>query len=117
MAKLHALTVQEGVNASGPGGQWSVNGISTIHAGTASTDTVHLDVSGSAQLGVYATTAIYFRFGISGASGTDDDCVAANDLIIPEATLIFVTIPRGLGKTIYFNHLGVVATTVKTVEI
>ena len=51
MAKLHSLTVQEGVNASGPGGQWTVNGVSTVHDGTTAANTVHLDVSGAAQLG------------------------------------------------------------------
>tara|TARA_R110000822_G_scaffold91919_8_gene211758 strand:+ start:2873 stop:3226 length:354 start_codon:yes stop_codon:yes gene_type:complete len=117
MAKLHALTVQEGVNASGPGGQWTVNGVSTIHAGTGPTHTVHLDVSGAAQLGIYAAKSIYFRFGILGTTGTADDCVAADDLVIPANTLIFITVPRGLGKTIYFNHLGIAVTTVKIVEI
>ena len=117
MADLRKLTVQEGINAGGSGGTWTVNGASTEHTGTGSTATVHLDVSGAAQLGIYAAGDIYFRFGVSGSTGTDDDCVAANDLVIPSETLTFITVPRGLGNTIYFNHLGVAVTTVKVVEI
>ena len=113
MAKLHTLTVQEGINASGPGGQWTVNPVSSTHGGTSATDTIHLDVSGAAQLGIYAAGSIYFRFSADAGS----DCVAANDLVIPGSTLIFIIVPRGLGSTIYFNHLGVAATTVKVVEI
>ena len=50
MAKLHTLTVQEGVNAGGPGGQWTVNAVSTVHTSTAAGHTVHLDVSGAAPV-------------------------------------------------------------------
>ena len=117
MADLRKLTVQEGINAGGSGGTWTVNAVSSSHGGTATTDTIHLDVSGAAQLGIYAAGEIYFRFGVSGATGTDDDCVAANDLVLPSETLTFITVPRGLGNTIYFNHLGVAVTTVKVVEI
>ena len=113
MAKLHSLTVQAGVNASGPGGQGTVNAVSSTHGGTSATDTIHLDVSGAAQLGIYAAGNIYFRFSADAGS----DCVAANDLVIPGSTLVFITVPRGLGNTIYFNHLGVATTTVKVVEI
>jgi len=112
MAKLHSLTVQEGVNAGGSGGQWTVNAIAT-HSSTAEAHTVHVDVSGAAQLGIYAAGNIYFRFSADAGS----DCVAANDLVIPGSTLVFITVPRGLGDTIYFNHLGVATTTVKVVEI
>jgi len=113
MAKLHSLTVQEGVNAGGSGGQWTVNAVSSTHDGTSATDTIHLDVSGAAQLGIYAAGNIYFRF----SADAGEDCVAANDLVIPGSTLVFITVPRGLGNTIYFNHLGVAATTVKVVEV
>ena len=113
MADLRKLTVQEGINAGGSGGTWTVNAVSTEHTGTGTTATVHLDVSGAAQLGIYAAGDIYFRF--SADSGSD--CVADNDLVIPSETLTFITVPRGLGNTIYFNHLGVAVTTVKVVEI
>ena len=113
MAKLHTLPVQEGVNAGGPGGQWTVNAVSSAHTSTAAGHTIHLDVSGAAQLGIYAAGNIYFRF----SADAGDDCIAANDLVIPGSTLVFITVPRGLGNTIYFNHLGVAVTTVKVVEI
>lgn len=113
MAKLHSLTVQEGVNASGPGGQWTVNAVSSAHTSTAAGHTIHLDVSGAAQLGIYAAGNIYFRF----SADAGDDCIADNDLVIPGSTLVFITVPRGLGNTIFFNHLGVAVTTVKVVEI
>lgn len=117
MANLHKFTVQEALNAGGVGGQWTINPVSIIHGGTTSTYTVHLDISGATQLGVYAAGDIYFRFGTAGTTGTTDDCIADDDLLIQANTLVFLTVPRGLGNTIYFNHLGVAATTVKTVEV
>ena len=116
MADLHKLTVQEAMNASGAGGVWTVNAAAT-HGGTATTDTIHLDVSGAGQIGVYAAGEIYFRFGTSGSTGTTDDCNTSNDLKIPGSTLTFITVPRGLGSTIYFNHLGVAAVAVRVVEV
>ena len=113
MANLHKLSVQQAVNAAGSGGQWTVNAVSSEHGATGATDTIHLDVSGAAQLGIYAAGNIYFRF----SADSGDDCIAANDLVIPGSTLVFITVPRGLGNTIYFNHLGVAVTTVKVVEI
>ena len=100
MAKLHSLTVQEGVNAGGSGGQWTVNAIAT-HAGTAEANTVHLDVSGAAQIGVLAAGELFFNF-----SSTTEDVETDNDLYLPANTLVFITVPRGIGNTIYFNHLG-----------
>ena len=113
MADLHKLTVQEAMNASGPGGGWTVNSVSSEHGGTGVTNTIHLDVSGAGQLGIYAAGAIYFRF----SSGAAQDCVQANDLLIPATTLIFITVQRALGPTIYFNHLGIAVTTVRVVEV
>ena len=111
MADLHKLTVQEAMNASGPGGVWTVNAAAT-HSGTATTDTIHLDVSGAGQIGVFAAGDIYFNF-----STTTTDCNTSNDLRIPGETLTFITVPRGLGATIYFNHLGVAAVAVRIVEV
>ena len=111
MAKLHELSVQEAVNAAGSGGQWTVNSAAT-HGGTATTDTVHLVVSGAGQIGVYAAGDIYFNF-----STTTTDCNTSNDLRIPANTLIFITVPLGLGSTVYFNHLGVAACAVRIVEV
>ena len=110
---LNTLSTREAVNAAGSGGGWAVNTIASAHDGTADTDTKSVDVSGAGQLGIYAAGDIYFRF----SSGAAQDCVAANDLLIPSETLTFITVPRGLGPTIYFNHLGVAACTVRIVEV
>ena len=111
MADLHRLSVQEALNASGSGGSWTVNTAAT-HGGTATTDTIHLDVSGAGQIGVFAAGDIYFNF-----STTTTDCNTSNDLKIPGNTLTFITVPLGLGGTVYFNHLGVAAVAVRVVEV
>ena len=111
MANLHKFTVVEAMNASGIGGLWDVNSAAT-HGGTATTDTIHLDVSSAHQLGVYPAGDIYFNF-----SASQTDCNTSNDLKLPGNTLTFLTVPKGLGGTIYFNHLGVAAVAVRTVEV
>ena len=105
------LSVQEALNASGVGGVWTVTAVDT-HDGTATTDTIHLPVTDANQLGVYAAGDIYFNF-----STTTTDCNTSNDLRIPGETLTFITVPAGLGNTIYFNHLGVTAVAVRIVEV
>ena len=111
MANLHKLTVQEAVNASGPGGQWTVNGVSTTGSNADVTNTVHEEVTGAGQLGLYSSGEVYFNF-----SATTTDVTIANDLKLPAESLTFITIPRGLGATIYFNHLST-STTAHTVRI
>ena len=113
MADLHKLTVQEAMNASGSGGGWTVNPISATHGSTANGATIQVDISGAGQVGIYAGADLYFRF----SSGGGQDCVQNNDLIIPAETLTFITVPRALGPTIYFNHLGVTPCTVRIVEV
>ena len=114
MADLHKLTVQEALNASGPGGVWTVNGVSTTGSNADVTNTVHIDVSGAGQLGLYSSGEIYFNF-----SASQTDVTIANDLKLPANTLTFITVPRGLGSTIYFNHLSTSTTThaVRIVEV
>ena len=114
MADLHRLTVQEAMNASGPGGVWTVNAVANTGSNADVTNTVHLDVSGAGQLGIYAGGEIYFNF-----SASQTDVTIANDMKIPGHTLTFITVPRGLGRTIYFNHLSTSSTThaVRTVEV
>jgi hypothetical protein len=100
MANLHKRSVQEAVNLS-VGGGWTVASVAT-HGGTANTNTIHYSVSGAtAQIGVYSAVELYFNF-----SASTTDVTVANDLIIPASTIVFITVPRGLGATIYFNHLG-----------
>ena len=114
MANLHKLTVQEALNAAGPGGVWTVNAVGTaaVSGGTS----INLDVSSASQLGILADGDIYFNF--STANGVSVS--TANDLTIPGTVLTFITVPGGLGKTIYFNYLSTSATVtraVRTVEI
>ena len=112
MANLHKRSVQEAVNLS-VGGAWTVATPAT-HGGTSNTDTIHYSVSGgTSQIAVYSSEELYFNFTI-----TTTDVTIANDLILPAGTIIFITVPRGLGTTIYFNHLGKgSASTVRIVEI
>ena len=114
MANIKRYSAAEALNISGgSGGEWTVNAVSSAHASTAAGSTIHLLLkTTTGQIGVYPAGDIYFNF-----SKTATDCTAANDLVLPANTLTFVTIPRGLGSTLYFNHLGVAATTVKTVEV
>ena len=81
-ARLSTLSTREALNATGSGGQWTVNAAAT-HGGTATTT----------------------------------DCNTSNDLRIPGNTLTFITVPLGLGETIYFNHLGGAACAVRIVEV
>ena len=102
MADLHKLTVQEAMNASGSGGGWNVESAAT-HVGTAEANTVHVDVSTAAQIGIYSAGAIYFKFSTNAGVDVETD----DDLTLPATTLTFITVPRALGPTIYFNHLGI----------
>ena len=113
MAKLHKYSAGEALNFTGIGGEWTVNTVSTEHASVATGSTVHLLLSETTgQLGIHPAGEIYFNF-----SATTTDCSTSNDLKLPANTLTFITVPRGLGSTVYFNHLGVAVTTVRTVEI
>ena len=114
MAKIHKRSVQEALNAT-VGGEWSVNSAGTAGSSGAVTNTTHLALATTTStLGVYSAVEIYFNFA---ASATD--VTAANDLLIPKNTLTFLTVPRGLGNTVYFNYNSTSTTTgaVKTVEI
>ena len=100
MADLHKRSVQEAVNLS-VGGKWTVASVAT-HGGTSNTTTIHYSVDeNTSQIGVYSAVELYFNFTI-----TTTDVTVANDMIIPASTLVFMTVPRGLGDTVYFNHLG-----------
>ena len=100
MADLHKRSVQEAVNLS-VGGAWTVATVAT-HAGAAGANTIHYSVDEvTSQIGVYSAVELYFNF-----SASTTDVTTANDMIIPSSTLVFLTVPRGLGSTVYFNHLG-----------
>ena len=114
MAKLHKRSVQESLNAT-VGGEWSVNSAGTAGSSASTGNTIHLALATmTSTLGVYSAVEIYFNFTTSAT-----DVNASNDMIIPKNTLTFLTVPRGLGNTVYFNYLSTTTTTgaVKTVEI
>ncbi len=114
MAKLHKRSVQESLNAT-VGGEWSVNSAGTAGSSASTGNTIHLALATmTSTLGVYSAVEIYFNF-----STTTTDVTTGNDLVIPKNTLTFLTVPRGLGNTVYFNYLSTTTTTgaVKTVEI
>ena len=114
MADLHKRSVQEALNAT-VGGIWTVNSPGTAGSSADVANSIHLALATmTSTLGVYSAVEIYFNFSI-----TTTDVTAANDLLIPKNTLTFVTVPRGLGNTVYFNYNSTSTTTgaVKTVEI
>jgi hypothetical protein len=114
MADLHKRSVQEALNAT-VGGIWTVNSPGTAGSSANVANSIHLALATmTSTLGVYSAVEIYFNFSI-----TTTDVTAANDMVIPKNTLTFVTVPRGLGNTVYFNYNSTSTTTgaVKTVEI
>jgi hypothetical protein len=115
MANIHALSVQESLNSMGTGGEWTVLAAGTAGSSAAVTNTTHQVLKAStATIGVYSAVEIYFNF-----STTTTDVNASNDLIIAANTQFFITVPRGLGSTVYFNYNATDTTTgaVRIVEI
>jgi hypothetical protein len=114
MAKLHKRSVQEGINAT-VGGEWSVNSAGTAGSSADVANSTHLELATmTSTLGVYSAVEIYFNFATSGT-----DVNASNDMILPKNTLTFLTVPRGLGNTVYFNYNSTSTTTgaVRIVEV
>ena len=114
MADLHKYSVQEALNVT-PGGGWSVASAGTAGSSADVANTTHkLLSSGSNTIGVYSAVEIYFNF-----TSSETNVNASNDLLLPKNTLTFITVPRSLGNTIYFNYNSTSTTTgaVKTVEI
>ena len=114
MSKLHKRSVQEALNVT-VGGEWSVNAAGTAGSSASTGNTTHLALATmTSTLGIYSAVEIYFNFATSAT-----DVNASNDLIIPKNTQIYLTVPRGLGNTVYFNYNSTSTTTgaVRTVEI
>ena len=114
MAKIHKRSVQEALNST-CGGEWSVHGVGTAGSRADPANTIHLALATTtATLGVHSAVEIYFNFTTS-----ETNVNANNDLIIPKNTTTYLTIPRGLGNTVYFNYNSTSTTTgaVRTVEI
>jgi hypothetical protein len=114
MADLHLHSVQEAVNAT-VGGTWTVSTAGTAGSSADVANTSHkLLASNTSTLGVYSPVEIYYNFTTS-----ETNVNASNDLLIPANTQFFITVPRGLGNTVYFNFNSTSTTTgaVRMVEI
>jgi len=114
MSKLHKRSVQEALNVT-VGGEWSVNSAGTAGSSANVNNTTHLSLATmTSTLGVHAAVEIYFNFATSAT-----DVNASNDLIIPKNTMIYLTVPRGLGNDVYFNYNSTSTTTgaVRIVEV
>tara|TARA_Y100000401_G_scaffold67841_1_gene54351 strand:- start:220 stop:564 length:345 start_codon:yes stop_codon:yes gene_type:complete len=114
MADLHKHSVQEALNAT-VGGVWTVSSAGTAGSSADVANTSHkLLTPSTATLGVYSVVEIYYNFTTS-----ETNVNASNDLLIPANTQFFITVPRGLGDTIYFNFNSTSTTTgaVRMVEI
>jgi hypothetical protein len=114
MANLHKYSVQEALNAT-VGGKWTVSTAGTAGSSASVNNTSHkLLQASTSTLGVYSAVEIYYNFTAS-ETNVDD----SNDLLIPANTQFFITVPRGLGSTIYFNFNSTSTTTgaVRMVEI
>jgi hypothetical protein len=114
MANLHQHSVQESLNAT-TGGTWTVATAGTAGSSANVANTTHKSlIPSTATIGVYSAVEIYFNF-----STTTTDVNASNDLLIPANTNFFMTVPRGLGNTVYFNYNSTSTTTgaVRLVEI
>ena len=111
MANLQKFTVQEALNAQGVGGLWATN--SVVSVPVSSGTTTNVDVSDASQLGVYAEGEMQFSFSNTNGTSISD----RNDLVLPADMFTFITVPRGLGDTIYFNCLGTSSTTLTTLRL
>ncbi len=99
MADIHTYSVQEALNTT-VGGEWTVASAGTAGSSANVNNTSHQLLKGATgTFGVYSAVEIYFNF-----SSSQTDVNASNDMIIPKNTLMFLTIPRGLGTTMYFNY-------------
>ena len=106
MADIHAYTVQEALNTT-VGGEWTVASAGTAGSSANVNNSTHKVLKASTgTIGVYSAVEIYFYFATSGT-----DVNASNDLLLPKNTLTFITVPRGLGNTIYFNYNSTSTTT------
>ena len=92
MADVHKLTVQETLNAMGPGGVWDVLTAGGFLSSSAA-HSFHNDVTEYHQIGLLSTVDFYFNF-----HATESDCNSGNDLKLEANTLVFLTVPRGLKK-------------------
>ena len=114
MADLHLHSVQEALNST-VGGTWTVSTAGTAGSSADVANTSHKLLEGNTSiLGVYSAVEIYYNF-----TSSETNVNSSNDLLIPANTQFFITVPRGIGNTIYFNFNSTSTTTgsVRMVEI
>ena len=114
MADLHKHSVQEALNST-VGGTWTVSTAGTAGSSADVANTSHKLLAGNTSiLGVYSAVEIYYNF-----TSSETNVNSSNDLLIPANTQFFITVPRGIGNTIYFNFNSTSTTTgsVRMVEI
>ena len=114
MADVHKYTVQEALNTT-VGGEWTVASARTAGSSADVNNTTHKSIKeATGILGIYSAVEIYFNF-----TSSEANVNASNDMLIPKNTLTFLTIPRGLGATVFFNYNSTSTTTgsVRMVEI
>ena len=114
MADLHKYSVQEALNTT-VGGSWTVATVGTAGSSADVNNTTHKLLSSSSNtIGVHSAVEIYFNF-----TASETNVNASNDLLLPKNTLTFITIPKALGNTIYFNYNSTSTSTgaVRIVEV
>ena len=106
MADIHAYTVQEALNTT-VGGEWTVASAGTAGSSASTGNTTHKSLKeATGTIRVYSAVEIYFNF-----ASSETDVNASNDLLLPKNTLTYITVPRGLRSTIYFNYNSTSTTT------
>ena len=100
MANLQKHRSHESLNTD-TAAVWDV--IQDVTDAAASTGTVNnIDVSGYHTLGLTPAAEIYIHFHNTSTATLDTD-----DALKLASGLSFIKIPKGLGKTIYFNYVAV----------
>ena len=107
MANLQKHRAHESLNTD-TAATWELITASTDAPASSGTAT-NIDVSGYHTLGLTPAAEIYIHFHNTSTVTLDED-----DALKLASGLSFLKIPKGLGKTIYFNY---VATGASTVEV
>ena len=113
MANLRRYTASEALNTT-TAGIWTVKGVLTIPVSSGSTLSTELS-SDAHSIIIQAAANIVISFSTSA-----QNIVAANDLLIEAdgTDFVSITVPRGLGNTIYFNAISAGSeTTCKLIEV
>ena len=106
MADLQKFRAHEALNTEAAA-VWDV--ITDVQEASASGGTVHtIDVSGYHTLGLTPASEIFIHF-----HNSSTVTLVEADALKLASGLSFIKIPKGLGKTIYFNYIATGASTVE----